>query len=188
MKFLIIFILFLSVLSHAQDLTGMWTFSGAGCRNATSLSDNSHVSIPLSRLPMRIAILKFTSDTITFTSTDDEGVAIQREISYTVNNNKVILTGMPDAPDVYIQDSNTLISVNKGYSSTTLQLCCDYDYVVNWRDIKRRDPEGWAEDLEENGWDENKLIANDEEWEEAKVKCRDEDNKVIAYVIGKVST
>lgn len=188
MNFLIFFILFLPVLSQAQNLTGMWTFSGAGCRSATSLSADSHVSIPLSQLSTRMAILNFTSNTITVTMTDDEGVARQEEISYTINNNKIILSGIPGSPDVYIQDSNTLVSVNKGYSSTALDLCCDYKYVKDWRDIKRSDPEGWAEDLEEHGWDENKLIANDEEWEEAKVKCRDRDDKVIAYIIGKVDS
>ena len=186
MKFLIFFIFLLPFLSHTQGLSGIWTFSGAGCRNATTLSDTSHISIPFSKLPMRMAILNFTNNNITATMTDDEGVAEQREVGYTISNNKVILTGMPDAPDIHIQGDSTLISVNKGYSSMALELCCDYDYVQNWRDIKRRDPEQWSRDLEENDWDEDKLIANDEDHEEAKIKCRDEDNKVIAYVIGKV--
>ena len=188
MKFLIFFILFLSVSSQAQtqDLTGTWTFSGAGCRNATSLSADSHVSIPFSQLPVRAAILTFTSSDVTVVMAEDDGTARTETLNYTISNNQITLTGMTGAPDIHIQDNNTLISVNKGYSSTALELCCDYNYVVDWRDIKRRNPEAWKKDLEANGWDESKLIANDEESEEAKVKCRDEDNKVIAYIIGKV--
>ena len=185
MKFLI---LFLSVVSYAQaqDLTGTWSFSGAGCRDATSLSADSHISIPHSKIHTRSAIFTFTGSNVTVVMADENGTARRETFNYSVEDNKVMLSGPAHLPDVYIQDNDTLISVNKGYSSTALQLCCDYNYVKNWRDIKRRDQEQWERDLKENGWDESKLIANDEEWEEAKVKCREQDNKVIAHVIGRV--
>ena len=184
MKFLILFLSFVAqAQAQAQDLTGTWAFSGAGCRDANSLSADSHISIPHSKLSTRPAIFTFTSSNVTVVMADKNGRAGSVTFNYSIRNDKLIFQGPDHLPDVYIQDDNTLVSVNKGYSSITTQLCCDYQYVRNWRDIKRRDPKGWERDLEENGWDESYLIANDKEWEKLRLNVGNKITKLLLVLL-----
>ena len=103
-------------LSHAQDVTGVWTWVGAGCRDS-SLSASSHRTKPKSQNPFQISASQLTLNA-DFSASMYIDVAGQRQDetgNYEVRNGQVIITdpSMSETEPALIMrivDSNLLLS------------------------------------------------------------------------------
>ena len=191
MKLLLIFsILILSTPAFSNNLNGTtWAFSGVGCRES-SLDANTHTSKSPTSGDVTAGVIHFVDGSNVNMTATVQGTERSHSGTYSVSDNEVILTAGGSEMTIYIVSERLVIV---GSRTESVKECCNAKYVEQWEGYKEEvenwpggaHPKGtWEEQKADNGWDEEWLASNEEEFETLRNKCREE--KPFVYVLGTV--
>ena len=197
MKLLFIFsILILSAPAFSNDLNGTtWALSGVGCRDS-SLNASTHISKPPTSGDVTAGVIHFVdSSNVNMTATV-QGTEESHSGTYSVSNNEVTLTGASGDGSMTIDIVGERLVIVGSRTESTKE-CCNAHFVESWKGYKEEVENWpannggnthslgtWEEQKTKNGWDEEWLASNEEEFEALRDKCRNE--KPFVYVLGSV--
>ena len=195
MKLLLILSFFiLSAPAFSNNLNDTtWALSGVGCRDS-SLAANTHISKSPTSGDVTAGIIHFVDGSNINMTTTVQGTERSYSGTYSVSGNVVTITGASGGDiNIDIVDGRLVIV---GSRTESVKECCNAKYVEKWEGYKEEvenwpstrgstHPKGtWEEQKAENGWNEEWLASNAEEFEALRDKCRTE--KPFVYVLGTV--
>ena len=163
-----------------------------GCRDS-SLAASTHTSKSPTSGDVTAGVIHFVDGSNVNMTVTVQGTEKNRSGTYSVSGNEVTLTAGGGDMTINIVGERLVIV---GSRTESVKECCNAKYVEQWEEYKEEvekwpstrggtHPKGnWEEQKAENGWDEDWLASNEEEFEALRDKCRNE--KPFIYVLGTV--